>query len=166
MTFSATGADPDHGDSPLTYAWRFDDGASAAGAVVRHAFAHHGRHTGAVTVTDPTGLTATAAVSVPVSDRTPPVLSRLSARGRTFHFRLSEGARVTLTLRRIGRHRRVGPSLGTVSHTLDGGARTLALPRRLRHRLVGTGRFRATLVPVDAAHNRGRAKALSIRVRH
>jgi PKD repeat protein len=60
VTFDATAShDPDAGDQ-LTYQWAFDDGATAAGATVRHAFATAGAHTATLTVTDPTGLTATA----------------------------------------------------------------------------------------------------------
>lgn len=116
------------------------------------------------------GHTAIAKVfadaSVRMPDRTPPVLSRLSFRGRTFHLRLSERARVTLTLRRIGRHGRVGRSLGTLTHTLGKGNRKFTLPRRLKHRRVGTGRFRAALAPVDTAGNHGRTRTIRIRVRH
>jgi PKD repeat protein len=60
VTFDATAShDPDAGDQ-LTYQWGFDDGATATGATVQHAFATAGAHTATLTVTDPTGLTATA----------------------------------------------------------------------------------------------------------
>ena len=60
VTFDATAShDPDAGDQ-LTYQWAFDDGATATGAAVQHAFATAGAHTATLTVTDPTGLTATA----------------------------------------------------------------------------------------------------------
>jgi PKD domain len=88
VTFVATAGDPDPGDSPLTYAWSFDDGATATGASATHAFATTGPHTGTVTVTDPTGqsVTASSAVTIaapggsggaPVADRTAPTITLL-----------------------------------------------------------------------------------------
>jgi hypothetical protein len=41
-----------------SFTWRFDDGRTAAGAAVSHAFAHPGRHSAAVTVTDHALLSA------------------------------------------------------------------------------------------------------------
>jgi hypothetical protein len=65
FSFSGTGSDSDPGDS-LSYSWSFDDGGSAPGATVNHAFATTGTHTGTVTVTDATGLTSTATATVTV----------------------------------------------------------------------------------------------------
>ncbi len=60
LAFSAAGSsDPDAGDS-LEYAWSFGDGADAAGAGASHAYDSGGERTVTLTVTDPTGLTATA----------------------------------------------------------------------------------------------------------
>jgi hypothetical protein len=68
VTFDGTGSnDPDPGDT-LTYAWTFDDGASATGASTQHAFTTTGAHSATLTVTDPTGRTGTANVQVTVSD--------------------------------------------------------------------------------------------------
>jgi PKD repeat protein len=60
VTFTATPADPDDGDV-LSVTWQFDDGTSATGASVSHAFATPGAHSATVTVEDPMGLSATAA---------------------------------------------------------------------------------------------------------
>jgi hypothetical protein len=94
VTFVATASDPDPGDSPLAYAWSFDDGATATGPSATHSFATAGPHTGTVTVTDPTGQSASVATAVtiaplpspatapgPASDRTPPTIT-LSVRSR------------------------------------------------------------------------------------
>jgi hypothetical protein len=124
--FSASGsADPD-GDA-LAYHWVFDDGSAGDGDTVTHAFAVPGAHSASLTVSDPSGLTATATAAVtvqapppppPVRDTTPPVLSALklsstsfavakgrtavSARhvhhGTTIGFRLSERAKVVATI--------------------------------------------------------------------
>lgn len=67
ITFDGSRAsDPDDGDT-LTYAWSFDDGATATGATVTHAFSTPGVHTATLTVTDPTGLTTKQAVGVTVT---------------------------------------------------------------------------------------------------
>jgi hypothetical protein len=62
---ASASCDPD-GDG-LTYAWAFDDGGSATGATVQHAFTAPGTHFGTVTVTDATGRAATATASVLVT---------------------------------------------------------------------------------------------------
>jgi hypothetical protein len=77
VTFDGGGSsDPDPGDT-LTYAWHFDDGASAATQVASHAFATPGNHVATLTVTDPTGLTGSASVTVAVP--APPGSSSLSS---------------------------------------------------------------------------------------
>ena len=54
-------------EEPLTYAWSFDDGATATGAQAQHAFATPGQHTATVDVTDPSGLSASAEVTIDVT---------------------------------------------------------------------------------------------------
>lgn len=69
---ASASCDPD-GD-PLTFAWTFDDGATAVGASVQHTFATPGLHFGTVTVTDSTGRSATATTSVTVP-KPPPLFT-------------------------------------------------------------------------------------------
>ena len=71
-TFAASATDPDPGDA-LTFSWRFDDGTTALGANVSHAFAKAGVHTATVTVSDLEGLTASAAARALVVSRPPPL---------------------------------------------------------------------------------------------
>jgi hypothetical protein len=72
VTFSADTNDEDPNEFPdLT--WVLDDGTTARGFSVTHAFATPGAHTATVTATDPAGLTATAPASVTV---TAPILPR------------------------------------------------------------------------------------------
>jgi hypothetical protein len=92
--------DPDDGDQ-LSYAWTFDDGATAAGVHVQHAFATAGLHSATLTVTDPTGLSSVGTVlftvgpapvtPTPVPHRTPPTVAGLTLSPASF----AVGARVT-----------------------------------------------------------------------
>jgi len=105
-------SDPDDGDT-LSYAWSFDDGATAIGVTVTHAFSTVGMHTARLTVTDPTGLisqaTATTTVIPPPPFVGPPLValpglttkpapSHLSVLGKP----LVTGNKLTLKLSCIG----------------------------------------------------------------
>jgi hypothetical protein len=67
------------GDASLDIVWSFDDGGSAFGKVIHHAFpdnflgAAPPPHTGHVVITDPTGLSTTLTFSVPVANVPPTV---------------------------------------------------------------------------------------------
>jgi hypothetical protein len=65
VTFTATTSDPDLGDA-VSVGWRFDDGATATGDQVAHAFAADGLHTATATATDSVGLTTVDSVTVAV----------------------------------------------------------------------------------------------------
>lgn len=65
FVFAGLSFDRDEADTPK-FSWRFDDGATATYQDVEHAFTSLGDHTAWVTVEDPTGLTATARVTVRV----------------------------------------------------------------------------------------------------
>jgi hypothetical protein len=67
VTFDGShSTDGDPGDT-LTYSWSFDDGTTARGTTITHAFATAGPHTATLTVTDPTNLSDTATAHVTVS---------------------------------------------------------------------------------------------------
>ena len=82
-------SDPDDGDR-LSYAWSFDDGGTAVGPLVTHAFAAPGLHQASLTVTDPTGLSSTGITYIQIvaeplapqspgaTHRTPPIVSGLA----------------------------------------------------------------------------------------
>ncbi|MEA2442901.1 MAG: hypothetical protein QOJ12_193 [Thermoleophilales bacterium] len=78
FSFSASSTDADPGETPATITWAFDDGATAAGASVQHAFATPGRHTATATAVDPAGVAGTATVTVDVAlpDTQPPAALR------------------------------------------------------------------------------------------
>src|SRR5699024_11131692 len=57
VDFTASATDPD-GDTPLTYAWDFGDGATADTAEASHTYTHAGEYTATVTVTDARGASA------------------------------------------------------------------------------------------------------------
>src|SRR5262249_3443073 len=97
ITFAATASDPDPGDSPLAYSWRFAGGAAVAGAIVKHAFAKSGAHTAKLTVTDPTGKSITAGrVVTIVADHTPPTITLRVKRRLSLAKTLRRGIRVTI----------------------------------------------------------------------
>lgn len=79
ITFTGSEVDPNPGAGTVTYSWRFDDGATAPGRVVSHAFETAGPHTATLTVGDgsPYTATATAHVSVPAPSEPAPSISGL-----------------------------------------------------------------------------------------
>jgi PKD repeat protein len=78
--FDGSGShNPNAGGGPLTYAWSFDDGATATTPTVAHAFASPGMHAIALVVSESTGQTATAIAHVNViNPNQPPSLTGLA----------------------------------------------------------------------------------------
>ena len=114
FSFTATATDPDA--DPITYAWSFDDGGSAPGASVQHAFANPGIHVATVTVTDAAGVSSQKAVAVAATSGPVPKLTALAlvpkkfrpAKGADVRFTLTVGAPVRFTVERASTGRRVG----------------------------------------------------------
>jgi PKD domain len=140
-------SDPDHGDT-LTYSWAFDDGDSAAGAAVSHAFATAGSHTATLTVTDPTGLQASDSVTVAVAGRpgragrpdTRITRARISRRSHraSFRFRSVGGAGGSFQCRLLRRKARRSPRFSACRS-----------PKTYRH--LTRGRYRFEVRAVDSA---------------
>jgi hypothetical protein len=151
VRFTAAGLDASPGDA-LRFSWHFDDGATATGASVTHAF-RAGRHTAIVTATDLDGFTATARVTITVLG---PALSKLrlhsSRRAVTITYRDSEVATTTFKVFRVGSKR----SLRTITNRDKPGK------NRLRLGSLPAGRYRVVAVPRNQA---GRGKAVTRRLR-
>jgi hypothetical protein len=103
-------SDPDPGDT-VTFTWSFDDGGTATGAQVTHVFTTPGTHTGTVTATDPTGLSAASTATVVILARptrtTAPPTPRITHL-RQAHTRWREGSKLARVARRSGK-----PPIGT-----------------------------------------------------
>ena len=187
----------------------FGDGQSATaqgGAVkLQHTYKSAGTHQVTLTATDALGNSSTASASVKVLDRTPPVIGRLSmtrrsfavapkatprsaarrrARGSAFRFRLSERAKVTITIARPRPGRRVGTRCVRLTPRLRkrractryvtvakltrrhgrAGRNLVSFSGRVGKRALRPGRYRATLRATDAAGNRSKARQVTFRV--
>ncbi len=157
----------------LIHSWSFDDGTQASGEVVQKAFATPGPHTATLTVTDPSGLTDAAVVTLTISPlpvgpagpgqaslvlgdlklvpgRFRVVAARRGARaakapprGTRIRFTLSQAAPVTFTVERP-RPKRRWKKVG--SFTLQGGsgANSLKWGGRIGKRTLKPGRYRLT----------------------
>ena len=120
LTFNGSASsDPNEGESISSYSWSFDDGTSATGAVVTHAYAAAGTHHATLTVKEPNGLSASTTVTTTVASPTPvisaPVISAVSfvkahtsGKGKHRHrhaseitLQISKSATVTVTLERL-----------------------------------------------------------------
>lgn len=159
IRFSATGSDASPSDV-VSFAWHFDDGASASGPSVTHAFVKAGRHTATVTATDLDRFTASARVTVTVLG---PSISKLKFkpgrlhRGRkaTIGYRDPQAATTTFKLFRVGSRRAImmfthRDHLGRNSVHLSGKGRSL-------------GRYRLQVVPRNRAGS-GRKHSVFFRI--
>jgi hypothetical protein len=86
VKFSAGTSDADPGELPAV-TWSFDDGGTAAGPAVSHAFTMPGVHTATATATDPAGLKAAATAIVTVTISAPPPGLVRKAAAAAFQFR-------------------------------------------------------------------------------
>lgn len=158
--FSATGADAD-GDS-LTFAWNFDDGATATGASPSHAFSTAGTHTATVTATDESGLTASATTVLTV---TPVPVARVTAKPKKAFKQLKKGftapkkkspfftvafadsakAKFTIQSRRKGKIKSVK---GSQTLSVKTGSKKFAFGGKFGGKKLKPGKYRATITPI------------------
>jgi PKD repeat protein len=69
--FNATASRPAVGHTIVKYAWNFGDGTTGSGATTSHTFATANTYTVVLTITDDAGHTATARITVAVTDGSP-----------------------------------------------------------------------------------------------
>ncbi|MFJ6436126.1 PQQ-dependent sugar dehydrogenase [Streptomyces sp. NPDC091416] len=81
VKFSSAGTTDPDGD-PLSYAWKFGDGGTSASADPAHTYTANGQYTAELTVSDGTGRTATASVTVTVGNTAPTVKLELPVDGK------------------------------------------------------------------------------------
>jgi hypothetical protein len=152
LTFSGSGA--------ATYAWSFDDGATADGASVSHAFATAGTHAATLTGRDSAGCAATAGVTVTIAQAPPaagggdhkaPRISKATLRKGVLSFTLSEAAKIRIGSTRVRAAR---------TRTVRGHAGFNKVKLKL-----ATGRYRVTLRATDAAGNASPVKRVTVSVR-
>jgi plastocyanin len=147
--------------------WTFDDGGSALGGSVTHAFAKAGRHRATVIATDLDGFSAGASVTVTV---TGPSLTKLSLKparftahaGTTIRYFDAQTAKTTFAVLRVrGRSAKV---IGTFTHTDRAGKNAFHWSARIRRRPLAAGRYRLKAIPRNRA-GAGAAVVVSFQVR-
>jgi hypothetical protein len=178
--FSAAGSCVPDPDAP-TIRWAFDDGVTAAGGAVTHAFATPGRHTATVIVADGHGHTAQAIAAVdvtvpavaPAAPAPAPRISRLrvtptrvqigtrlpklvrSAVKRplgAISFRLSKRATVSVRFAKLTRSGKPRPVKTTVKIKARKGRNRIRFAARLtREVALAPGAYRLTVVATDKA---------------
>jgi cytochrome c len=85
VNFSSAGSsDPE--STPLTFAWNFGDGTSSTAANPTHTYSARGQFNAQLTVTDPTGRSASATVVITAGNTAPAVRFTGPAHGGMFDF--------------------------------------------------------------------------------
>jgi hypothetical protein len=131
VSFGGTNSCSPDANSPIvSYAWSFDDGGSASGATVRHAFSIPGTHTVTLKITTMAGATASKTAAVHVSPASsgggkPPTIlslaispSKLGKGGATVTYTLSEAASVRFVVEALmaGRRGAHGSCVALTNH--------------------------------------------------
>jgi hypothetical protein len=180
--FSAAGSCIPGPEAP-TVGWSFDDGATATGAAVTHAFQTPGRHSATVTVTDGHGHSAQATAGVDVTapaaaaaaapslgrlrvaptrvqigTRLPKPVRRAVERPlATIGFRLSTRATVTLRFAKLTSSGKARPVKTKVRINARKGRNRIRFAARLTRRMaLAPGNYRLTAVATDTAGARSK----------
>jgi PKD domain len=154
-------SDPD-GDPLSSFNWSFGDGTSAAGVKASHTFGAPGSYVTTLTVTDPTGLSASATKTTTVApSSSAPVISKLSEHvvrkhgrpvGEMLRFTIDQNANVRFVFVK-NRHK-----VRTITFAARAGANKLR--RNLR-----SGRYRVTVTATNAAGQHSQPKSLKFKLR-
>ncbi|MEU1365419.1 PQQ-dependent sugar dehydrogenase [Streptomyces sp. NPDC005803] len=96
VRFSSAGTSDPDGD-PLAYAWKFGDGGTSTSSDPAHTYTANGQYTAELTVSDGTGRTATASVTVTVGNTAPTVKLELPVDGRIIDPGAAVPFKVTVT---------------------------------------------------------------------
>ncbi|HEY1595103.1 MAG TPA: PKD domain-containing protein [Thermoleophilaceae bacterium] len=185
-TFNSTGSCGPSANVGISFAWRFDDGASASGATVTHAFSRTGTHTATLTVTDANGHAAASSAVLDVTARrasvsrfglsprkfraagrggsTAAAAARRKKPGTRVSYRLNVAARVRFVVRvpRHGKHKaRTLPGSFTVRG--KAGANHFRFTGRLRHRKLAPRRYLLVATPGSGA-TKGKTRSLAFRI--
>ncbi|MEA2440929.1 MAG: large repetitive protein [Thermoleophilaceae bacterium] len=195
-------ADPD--DFATSYAWDFGDGQTSTEQNPSHAYTQPGDYTATVTTQLRSGQSVTTKAAVQIVDLAPAIAAfampaefraapsgasvaaaRRRARvGAVVRYRLSEPARLTLTVERRAAGRKVGkrcrkPSRGnrtrkrctrwvrergSFTHAGVAGQNRFKFTGRLRNRKLKPGSYRLVAVATDSAGNRSPAKRRTFRI--
>jgi hypothetical protein len=163
FAFSASATDPDA--DPITYAWSFDDGGSAPGASVQHAFSAAGIHVATITATDGAGVTATKTVAIAATAG--PVATLTALKLTPVKFKPKNGTNVSFTLNIAA------PVKFTVDHSASGRkvngkcvkpAKKNAKAKRCTRHLALKGSFtRNGSAAVNKFHWNGRLKGKALK---
>ncbi|MEH0934706.1 carbohydrate-binding protein [Micromonospora psammae] len=142
VTFSSAGSsDPEGGT--LSHRWTFGDGGTSTAANPSHTYTTNGQYTATLTVTDPTGLTATASVPITVGNTAPVVTLVSPAAGQLFAFGDTVPFTVTVTDAEDGT---VDCAKVTVTYLIGHDSHDHALTSK-------TGCTGSITVPVDGEHD-------------
>jgi len=149
ISFSGAETDPNPGAGTITYSWKFDDGATATGAAVVHAFATAGPHTATLTVGDGSPYTASATAQLAIVPPAPHISAAAAHPAKrkhgygaklTFSLNFAASAQVTVAERLHGK--RVG---GRCQGALARAART--------HRCPSSKQLTSTSIAATAGRN-------------
>lgn len=180
-TFTATGGDSD--GSVVSYRWAFGDGSTATttDAFTAHTYAADGEYTATVAPVDDENCSATdiydgrrllcnaaagATGSVAI-DALPPTITdaKLSKKrfkpgrkGTLLRYRISENAKITLTIkRRVGRKYR---KAGTITFSTTVGSRSKRITGKLKGRKLKRGKYQLSIDATDSSGNTSARRTL------
>jgi hypothetical protein len=169
VTFSVTASDA---WPPVSVAWNFSESIAVPGSSAEHTYSRPGSYTTKVTVTDAAGNETVRFVTTSVSWSRPGLQVRTNRRAihrvgssrspRKVRARitLTQGAKVTVQVKRVGR-----PKVVTrVTKRLAAGDRTMRLTSRIGGRSLAPGRY-SLVVRAKNGHGTSRAVKVPLRIK-